>query len=231
MNNTLNTGTDRNRRSLIAALCLAAVCGAALSAPGQADHSHHAAPGADLRRNEIQLQMPTVAVQRQDGQKQDFRRVVDDGRPVMLNFIFTSCTAICPVTSQVFSEVRERLDKLRDEVHVVSISIDPEHDTPQRLTEYAKRFSSGGAWTFLTASQGDATTIQKSFAAYQGDKMNHVPVTFLRAAPGKAWVRLDGFASPSLLVTEIKALLAARAAPAGQAALLASTTRRSPTQP
>lgn len=226
MHNTLNTGAGLNRRSLLVTLCLAAASGAALSAPGQTDHSNHAAPGTDLRRKEVQLQMPTVVVQRQDGQKQDFRGVLDDGRPVMLNFIFTSCTAICPVTSQVFSEVRDRLGKQRDEIHVVSISIDPEYDTPQRMADYAKRFSSGGAWTFLTAGQGDSTTIQKSFAAYQGDKMNHVPVTFLRAAPGKAWVRLDGFASPSLLVTEIKALLPARSAAAGQPALLANTNRR-----
>jgi protein SCO1/2 len=194
---------------------------------GAADHSGHTA-GSDLRRSEAMLQPAAAPVQRQDGSRSDLRRVLDDGRPVMLNFIFTSCTAICPVTSQVFSEVRERLGKQRDDIHVVSISIDPEYDTPQRLADYAKRFSSGGAWTFLTSTQVDAASIQKSFAAYQGDKMNHVPVTFLRAAPGKAWVRLDGFASPSLLVTEIKALLPAKAAQAGPPSLLASTSRRTP---
>jgi protein SCO1/2 len=193
--------------------CLASVAAALLvcAAPAlAADHSAHAAAvNSGLQRTEVMLQPATASVQRQDGTRTDFRQVLDDGRPVMLNFIFTSCTAICPVTSQVFSDVRERLGNQRDAVNMVSVSIDPEYDTPQRLAEYAKRFSGSGTWTYVTASRADSTAIQKSFNTYQGDKMNHLPVTFLRAAPGKPWIRLDGLASPSVLVTEVRMLLPA----------------------
>jgi protein SCO1/2 len=187
---------------------LAVSTAALVPALASTDHSQHAATEAGLRRAEVQLQMPAVAVQRQDGQKQDFRRMLDDGRPVMLNFIYTSCTAICPVTAQVFREVRERLGKDRDQVHVVSVSIDPEYDTPARLATYAQRFSEDSKWTFVTAARDDAVAIQKAFKAYQGDKMNHLPVTFVRSAPGKPWVRLDGFASPKILVAEVKDAMA-----------------------
>lgn len=174
------------------------------------DHSAHAtAASGAIRRSEVVLQPAAVPVLRQDGRRGDLKQMLDDGRPVMLNFIFTSCTAICPVTSQVFSEVRDRLGKQRDQIHVVSVSIDPEYDTPKRLNDYAQRFTQTGSWSFLTATQQDSIAIQRSFNAYQGDKMNHLPVTFLRAAPGKPWVRLDGFASPSVLVAEVKPMLAA----------------------
>jgi protein SCO1/2 len=172
------------------------------------DHAGHAAAPGGVRRSEMMaMPMAAVTVQRQDGTRLPWRQLLDDGRPVMLNFIFTSCTAICPVTSQVFSEVRERLGRQRDQVQVVSVSIDPEYDTPKRLSDYARRFDAQGGWTFVTATQKDSVAIQQSFNAYQGDKMNHLPVTFLRAAPGKPWIRLDGFASPRQLVAEVTAML------------------------
>lgn len=204
------------RRAAWLQLALIASLGAGLLAPLQAhskeDHSAHAARAASgLARSEVRYQMPSVKVVRQDGQRLDFRQAIDDGRPVLLNFIYTSCTAICPVTSQVFSETRERLGANRDAIHVVSVSIDPDFDTQARMAEYAQRFSAGGAWSFFGASQADSVAIQKAFKTYQGDKMNHVPVTFLRAAPGEPWIRLDGFASPTVLVTEIRTLKAAAA--------------------
>lgn len=208
MQTPMNHRAALTRRHLLTTAALLAGAALALPAGAHADHSQHAAPEAGLRRNEIQLQMPTVAVQRHDGQKLDFRRMLDDGRPVMLNFIYTSCTAICPVTAQVFRDVRERLGKDADQVHVVSVSIDPEHDTPSQLASYAQRFSEDNRWSFLTATPDDSVAIQKAFKAYQGDKMNHVPVTFVRGAPGKPWVRLDGFASPKILVAEVKAAIA-----------------------
>ncbi len=172
------------------------------------DHSGHAMPSA-IKRAEVALVMPELAVRRQDGKAQTLRQALDDGRPVMLNFIFTTCTAICPVTSQVFTEVREGLGPQRDAVHVVSVSIDPEFDTPARMSDYAKRFSPGGAWSFYTSNVKDSVAIQKAFNAYQGDKMNHLPITFLRAAPGAPWVRYDGFAAPSTLLAEVRKMLTA----------------------
>lgn len=196
------------------ALSVAALLAAAAPAIAEDHSAHIAAAGGGLKRSEKALQTAAVTVTRQDGRRMALAQVLDDGRPVMLNFVYTSCTAICPVTAQVFAEVRERLGKDRDAVHVVSVSIDPEYDTPQRMADYARRFSGGGgAWSFLTGTLTDSVAIQRSFGAYQGDKMNHVPVTFVRAAPGQPWVRLDGFASPKVLVDTLRPMLAA-AAPA-----------------
>lgn len=217
-------------KQLALAPLLAAMLCATPAVQAAEDHSAHAAAAAGAtRRSEVTLQAAAVNVLRQDGKRSDLRQLLDDGRPVMLNFIFTSCTAICPVTSQVFSEVRERLGGQRDLIHLVSISIDPEYDTPKRLSDYAQRFTKAGAWSFLTATQQDSVAIQRSFNAYQGDKMNHVPVTFLRAAPGKPWVRLDGFASPSVLLAEIKPMLASvAAAPARSTAPVSIKSARHP---
>jgi len=192
-------------------LALAAATLLVGAAPARAeDHSAHAsAASAGLKRSEQTLRPAGVPMLRQDGRRLPFDQALNDGRPVMLNFVYTSCTAICPVTTQVFAEVRERLGKDRDAVHVVTVSIDPEYDTPQRMGDYARRFNGGGSWSFFTGTLADSVAIQRSFGAYQGDKMNHVPVTFVRAAPGQPWVRLDGFASPKVLVDLLRPMVVA----------------------
>jgi protein SCO1/2 len=179
---------------------------------GAVDHSAHMAQassaGAKIKRSEMEYTLADVKLTRQDGQAIKFASAVNDGRPVLLNFIYTSCTAICPVTSKVFSDVREKLGNDRDKVNMISVSIDPEYDTPARLTQYAERFGATRvSWNFYTGTAKESVSVQKSFASYQGDKMNHIPVTFLRAAPTSPWVRIDGFASPELLLAELRPLL------------------------
>ncbi len=176
-------------------------------APALAHQGHEVQAGQ--QRSEHLYPLPALQVTRADGRRLSLAEAIDDGRPVVLNFIYTTCTAVCPVTSQVFVELRERLGAARDKVNMVSISIDPEQDQPRQLSAYAKRFGSAGVWAHYTGSSADAVEIQRAFGAWRGDKMNHQPITYLRASPGKPWVRLDGFYGPSALLAEYQKLLTA----------------------
>src|SRR5262249_25129195 len=153
--------------------------------------------------------IPDVGLVRADGKPVSLRNEIDDGKPVLLNFIFTTCAAICPVMSQTFAEVQRQLGDERDHVHLISVSIDPEQDTPARLREYAKKFKTGPQWTFYTGTLEASVAAQRAFGAYRGDKMNHVPLMFLRTAPGKPWVRLEGFARADDIIKEYRKLRAA----------------------
>jgi protein SCO1/2 len=170
------------------------------------DHHHHAMPQG-ISRSEARYEAPSVTLIRQDGTRVNFANELDDGRPVVLDFIYTSCTTICPLTSQIFYELQEKLGKDRDKVKMVSVSIDPEYDTPARLREYARKYHASAQWQHYTGSVEASVAVQKAFNVFLADKMEHSPVTFLRAAPGKQWVRLDGFASPDLLLAEYQHLL------------------------
>jgi protein SCO1 len=187
---------------------------AAIAAPAFAadDHHHHhhgheaeATPG--YARQVGHYRLPAITLVRADGAKAAFPQEIDDGRPVVLNFIYTSCTAICPILSQSFAEFQRKLGAERDQVRMVSVSIDPEEDTPKRLSEYARRFDAGPQWTFYTGTLAASVSLQKAMQSYFGDKMHHRPVTFLRAAPGEPWVRLDGFTSPDELLAEYRRLV------------------------
>lgn len=169
-------------------------------------HDHSAMTAATLKRSEMPYTIPAIGLVRQDGKKASFPTELDDGRAVVLQFIYTSCTAICPVTTQVFSQVQDKLGKDSAKLRMLSISIDPEYDTPTRLQAYAKKLGAGDQWKFYTGTLEASVALQKAFDAYRGDKMNHVPVTYLRAAQGKTWVRLDGLASPDDILKEYHGL-------------------------
>lgn len=149
--------------------------------------------------------IPDVKLVDADGTGVPLRTTLAD-RPVILNFIFTSCGAICPVMSRIFSQVQTALGPEREKVRMVSISIDPEQDTPAVLKAYADKYGAGPQWEMLTGSVKDSIAVQRAFDVYRGDKMDHLPVTFLRAASGKPWVRLDGFASAADILHEYRQL-------------------------
>lgn len=179
----------------------------AMAEDHQHDHHHHAMPSvADgYVRTLASYAVPDVKLVDADRAGVSLRNQLDD-KPVILNFIFTSCGAICPVMSTTFSQVQAALGQERDTVRMVSISIDPEHDTPEALKIYAKKYGAGPQWQMLTGSLDNSIAVQRAFDVYRGDKMGHTPVTFLRAKAGQPWVRLDGFASADDILREYRKL-------------------------
>jgi protein SCO1/2 len=150
--------------------------------------------------------VPAVRLVRADGKAVSLPEELNDGRPVVMNFIFTTCTDICPLMSSVLSQFERRLGAEAGEVHLVSISIDPEQDTPARLREYARRFHAGREWQHYTGTLAASVAAQRAFDVYRGGKMSHAPVTLLRAAPGKPWLRIEGFVTPEQLERDYRAL-------------------------
>jgi protein SCO1/2 len=154
--------------------------------------------------------VPAVHLVRDDGKVVSLPDEMNDGRPVVLNFIFTTCTTICPLMSSTFAQLERQLGADADKVHLMSISIDPEHDTPARLLEYARKFHAGREWQHYTGTLDASIAVQRAFDVYRGAKMSHPLVTLIRAAPGKPWLRIEGFLTPDDLVSDYQKLLAAR---------------------
>jgi protein SCO1/2 len=202
--------SDRSRdrlRSLILATALAIAPRAGVAAPPADPHAaHRHAMQSPVHRSEVDYALPDVQLVRQDGKLQALKDILSDDRIVVVNFIFTTCTTICPLSSQVFAQFQAELGDDRAKVHLVSFSIDPEEDTPARLLEYAKKFHAGSEWDHYTGTLAASLAVQRAFDAYRGDKMSHGPLTLLRAARGTRWVRLDGFASAEDLLMEYHGL-------------------------
>ncbi len=151
--------------------------------------------------------IPDVELIDQLGTSVSLRTLLNTDQPVALNFIFTTCTTICPVMTATFSQMRRELGDAGDQVRLVSISIDPEYDRPDKLKAYAEQFRAGDGWDFLTGDSNDIVQVLKSFDSYAGSKMNHEPITLLKSPGSPSWTRIEGLASGKDLANEVTARL------------------------
>ena len=163
-------------------------------------HNHHVTNNGVTQVLHTTYSLPEIYLTSMSNKRTDFLRLINK-QPVILNFIFTTCTAICPVLTATFSQVQEQLSAAKLSVPLISITIDPEQDTPARLTEYANKFGAGPNWQFYTGDKASIITLQKAFDAYRGNKMNHIPLTFVKTSTNE-WIRIDGFASATDIVKE-----------------------------
>jgi protein SCO1 len=151
---------------------------------------------------------PNVALTTQDGK---VVRLYDDlleGKKVAVNLIYTRCTATCPLETAKLSQVAKILgDRMGKEIFFVSISIDPEHDTPEVLKAYSARFHTPPGWTFVTGDDNDISLIAKKFGLSSitdvRNKDGHQPSLMLGDVAAGQWMRESAIDNPRFLATQM----------------------------
>jgi protein SCO1/2 len=167
--------------------------------------AHMAQMAAKPKETAVRVMAPQPAIGDirlvdQAGRATTLREALGSDKPVLVNFIFTTCTTICPVMSAGMSQFLTNLGPDRDRVRVVSISIDPALDTVDALRAYAARYHAPASWQFLTGTPAAVEAAQRAFGSYRGGKNNHAPGTFVRRAANSPWIALDGFSSAETLL-------------------------------
>jgi protein SCO1/2 len=132
-------------------------------------------------------------------------------RLVVMDFLYTSCTTVCPVVSAVLAQVQEQLGpRLAKEVALVSVSVDPQRDTPARLKAYAARHGARSGWSWLTGTPANIAEVLKSAGTYTPNFEDHPAVILVGDPRSGQWTRHYGFADPKDLVARLEALALAR---------------------
>ena len=186
---------------------LLAAGGAATAEEPAADHCAAAAKPNAFRRSQAEYSLPDVTLRDQAGRPVPINELAGASGPMAVNFIFTTCTTICPVMTATFAQLRRELGSDAGRIRLVSISIDPEHDSPAVLAGYAERFGAPPGWTFLTGSPGDVERVLRAFDAWASSKMSHRPLTLLRRRGASEWVRLEGLGSGAALAEQVRTVL------------------------
>ena len=139
--------------------------------------------------------IPDLKVTTQDGKTVDFYTDLIKGKVVAVNFVFTSCTTVCPPMGAIFGKLQEQ----HAGAHLISVSIDPEVDTPQRLKAWGQKFGARPGWTLVTGRKDDIVRILKAMNAYSPDFANHQPVTIVGNDATGTWKRSYGFTTAAKL--------------------------------
>jgi protein SCO1/2 len=159
--------------------------------------------------------IPNVALTTQDGK---VVRLYDDllkGKKVAINLMYTKCTSTCPLETAKLSQVKKILgDRVGKDVFFISISIDPEYDTPERLKAYSEKFHAGEGWTFVTGDDNDIKLVARKLGLSSlSDAKNrdgHQPALMIGDVDGGNWMRNSAVDNPQFLAGTIVNFLGLR---------------------
>lgn len=157
--------------------------------------------GAAALGQTMPLDIPDVAVRDQHGAPLHFYSDLVRGRTVVMNFVFTSCTTICSPMGANFGALQATLG---DDVRLISVTIDPGTDTPQRLLEWSRRFKAKDHWTLVTGKPADIERLLKAMGVWSADRFRHTPLVLVGDGRTNRWTRGNGLAPPA----EIAAMVA-----------------------
>lgn len=202
---------------LSAQFSLAIVSGLMLMAPAviaaddpHAHHRHHTSV-KPKQAEMAKVTLSSVALLNQYGEKVTLKDEVIGNRIAVVSFAYTTCTTVCPVVSAIFSQVYKKLnDSMGKDVELVTITVDPNRDTPARLLAYAKKHGGGKGWSWLTGDKDNVTAALTAFGAYTVNFEDHPAMILIGDAQQNRWYRYYGFSSPEDIASKVKELLQQR---------------------
>jgi cytochrome oxidase Cu insertion factor (SCO1/SenC/PrrC family) len=145
----------------------------------------------------------------QNGEDVRFFSDVLKDKIVLINFIFTHCQDACPMMTQKLKSSRALLDEqIRNRVHFISISIDPERDTPAAMKEFASRYdlADDSNWVFLTGAPENVNTIVKKLGQYTSEVENHSTLVLAGNVNDHYWMKIPPMDPPGIIAERLRLL-------------------------
>jgi len=149
--------------------------------------------------------IPDARVVDQDGKELHFYTDLIKQKSVAINFLFTTCTAICPSLAATFHRVQQEARTRGVDVQLISVSVDPTVDTPERLQEFAKKFKAEPGWTFVTGDKAEVDRVLQALGVAVVNKNDHTPMVLIGNDVSDHWTRTYGLSSPVTILNLIEA--------------------------
>jgi protein SCO1 len=170
---------------------------------------HLATNGLQARRIQVGTEtkfLPDLLLLDQNGRKVRFYSDLIKGKTVLISFFYTSCIYTCLIQGDVFSRLQAELgDRLGKEVFLISVTIDPETDTPQRLKTWGAQHGLKNGWTLVTGSRGDMSTLVGHLTGNPLGRIElHSPFIYIGNDKRSRWVATYGLAEPKRLMKIIE---------------------------
>ena len=148
------------------------------------------------------MSIPDVELLDQDGRKVHFYTDLIKGKVVAINFIFTTCTTVCPPMGATFARVQKELAN-RD-AHFISVSVDPVTDTPEHLKAWRAKFNAGPGWTLVTGDKQKIDELLRALSTSTARREDHSPIILIGNDTLGQWTRTYGLAKPSQIIQIIE---------------------------
>jgi len=182
--------------------------------PPEARNEPHGRPaGSALRLDENYQRkyFTDLPLLTQDGKEVRFYTDMLRGKVVLVSFIYTNCTEICPILMPNLVRIQELLgDGPGKEISLISISVDPEDDTPEVLKRYGEKYGAGPGWTFLTGKKENVDWVVYKLGQYTEDFEDHSMLFLLGDVKNARWVKMRGDLPPETVAARLLDLVTRR---------------------
>lgn len=149
-----------------------------------------------------------VVLFNQNGQKMRFYSDLLQGKVVIINSFFATCAGSClPLTRNLEKLQRGLGSHMGKDVHILSISVDPEVDTPAKLKEYAKKLNAGPGWHFLTGDKESVAFVLKKIGHFVDNKESHLNIFIIGNERTGLWKKAFGLAQSDELLKVVDSVL------------------------
>ncbi len=197
-------------KEMVLGLSLCITISATHAATGsESDHSHHKhhnealkSAAGNTQSSTVSISIPETTLTDQNGQRVQVVQDLIGNKVVYLTTIYTNCTTICtPIGANVAKLQRTLIDRigqqaLENRVALLTVSIDPVVDTPQRLNAWQKKFNGLPGWTLLTGSQEDIDRLLKATGLFTAEPEDHSPIGLVGHIESDQWSRVSSLAPP-----------------------------------
>ena len=165
-----------------------------------------AAPGAAERDTKARDYFTDTKLIDQHGRERRFFSDVLHGKTVVINFVYTNCGDACPLITHKLAAVKQKSGELfGKDLRFVSISIDPERDTPESLRKFAKKFDADHPeWVFLTGPKESVMAVVKKLGAWTGNVESHSTMLLAGNVAAARWRKLKPELPPEVLAETLQ---------------------------
>ena len=149
-----------------------------------------------------------IVLMNQDGQPMKLYSDLMKDKVIVINSFFASCTGSCPVMSKSFSALQTRFaNRLGRDLVLVSITVDPERDTPAKLHAYAAKWQAHRGWYFLTGSRASVDAALRKLGQYVEEPTAHMNVIVIGNERTGLWKKAFGLAPTDDLAKVVESVL------------------------
>lgn len=125
-----------------------------------------------------------------EGKEVRFYTDILKDKVVLIHFFYTNCKTVAALQSKVLSDMQSLIgDRLGKDIFLVSITVDPERDTPDKVREYAKVFAARKGWIFLTGKKGNVDWINYKLGNYTEKPEDHAALLLLGNLKTGHWLK------------------------------------------
>jgi protein SCO1/2 len=192
-----------NRVVWLSILVALIICGSASAASAQST-----AAAKDDKANPAENYFTDTVLVNQDGKQMRFYNDLLKDKVVIINTFFTTCTSVCPPMARTLERIQGLLgDRMGKDVRIISVSVDPETDTPPRLKDFGRKFNAKPGWYLVSGKKQNVDFVLRKLGQFVEAKDDHSTILIIGNLRTGLWKKAMGLAKVDELFKIVESVL------------------------